>query len=68
MKAGPLCCLLLVLTTPAAADDGTRPATFDNPDDERRIDKLIVFPEVQGNVSVILSCFSQVKESACIPM
>jgi len=56
--------LLGFLAAPVlAAETATRPADFDYTDAERRMDRLTVFPEVQGNVSLILSCFSQVQAS-----
>ena len=41
----------------------TQPADFDYSEDKRRIDNLISFPEIKGNISVIISCFSRIQPS-----
>lgn len=55
--------LLAAAAAIVAAPDAvaqTRPASFDAPEEERRLERLIKFPEVTGNVSVMLDCFAQV--------
>ena len=45
----------------ALAQDGLRPATFEHEEAERRIEELIEFPDIQGDLSVMLLCFSRVQ-------
>jgi len=52
--------LLMALGT-ALAEDGFQPADFDFDEDKRRMDRLIVFPEIKGDVTVMLLCFSRVQ-------
>lgn len=54
---------LLVLAYAAFAEEGTRPADFDHPEEDRRMDRLIQFPEVKGDLTVVLNCFSQIERS-----
>jgi hypothetical protein len=59
----PASLLLLVFSSTAFAADGYRPANFDHEDPKRQFAKLLEFPEVKGNITVILNCFSQVESS-----
>ena len=62
--------LLLAAITPVAAED-TQPATFDHEEPKRRLANRIEFPEVKGNASTMIHCFSQIqkggkmKETGC---
>jgi len=51
---------LLLVTFSADAQD-MRPADFDHPEADRRMDALLVFPEIKGDISVVMSCFARVK-------
>lgn len=46
----------------ASAQD-TRPADFDFPEADRRMDTLLVFPEIKGDISVVMNCFARVKQN-----
>jgi len=61
MNSRILTALFLIMTACAAAAEGTQPANFDHEEDKRRMDKLIEFPEIKGNIAVVLSCFSQIQ-------
>jgi hypothetical protein len=51
-----------VIALPAIAQE-TRPASFDHPEDKRRLLNLLEWPEVSGKIEVVLSCFSQVQDN-----
>lgn len=53
--------LFVIVAGRAAADP--RPADFDYEDEDRRLDNRIEFPEVKGDVSVMISCFSQIERN-----
>ena len=55
--------LLLTGFAPAWAEAETRPASLDYEDEEKRFERQIGFPPVQGKLTVTLSCFSQVQAS-----
>lgn len=63
MPARIIVCLLLITSTVAVAAGNFRPANFDVAEAKQRMDRLVLFPEVKGNVSVMLTCFSQVQSS-----
>jgi hypothetical protein len=63
MKAQKVGLLLLLVANLAFADEGMRPANFDHPEDKRRMDKLIAWPEIKGDISVVLNCFSQIDKN-----
>ena len=54
--------LLLLLATAAGAQV-TRPANFDFAEADRRMDTLLEFPEIKGDISVVMSCFARIKAS-----
>ena len=51
--------LLLAAFSTNAQD--MRPADFDHPEADRRMDTLLVFPEIKGDISVVMNCFARVK-------
>ena len=51
---------LLLLCQAGLAQD-MRPADFDHPEADRRMDTLLEFPEISGNISVILNCVSRIQ-------
>ena len=51
--------MLLVAFSTNAQD--MRPADFDHPEADRRMDTLLVFPEIKGDISVVMNCFARVK-------
>ena len=53
--------LPLFLFGNAYGQDGFRPANFDFEEDKRRMDKLIEFPDIEGDLTVMLLCFSRVQ-------
>lgn len=53
---------LLALASAGSAQD-MRPADFDHPEEKRQLLRLIEWPEIKGDIEVILSCFSQIKKS-----
>ena len=53
--------LALLICLPALAGAQSRPAGFDYEDADKRFDRLLVFPTVQGKLTVDLNCFSQVQ-------
>lgn len=55
-------CLLLIASSLVAAAD-FRPANFNIEDPKQRLDRLLKFPDVKGDVSLILSCFSKVQST-----
>ncbi len=61
MKAYIFPVIALLFSAPAASLAANSPATFDAEDEEDRLHARILFPEVTGKVSVMLSCFSQVQ-------
>ena len=38
-----------------------QPADFKHSEEKRRLENLIIFPEISGNISVIMSCFSRIQ-------
>ena len=54
-------CLLLAAT--ALSSEGMQPATFDHPEPKRRLANRIEFPEVKGDMSNMIYCFSQIEKS-----
>ena len=54
---------LLAFAAGALAQDNFRPANFDFEEDKRRLDKLIEFPEVTGDLSVMLLCASRIQSN-----
>lgn len=54
--------ILALLSVPAAGED-MRPASFDHPEEKRRLVNLIEWPEVSGKIEVVLSCFSQIQDN-----
>ena len=52
--------LIVMLLAAGAAYGQSRPADFDHPEDKRRLDTLIEFPEIKGDASVMLNCFSRI--------
>jgi hypothetical protein len=63
MKAISYCSILLLVTTTALSSEGMRPASFDHEEAERRLHNRIAFPEVKGNMSTMIHCFSQIEKS-----
>lgn len=55
--------LLAILGSAWAIAQDLRPANFDYEEEDRRMDSLIAFPEAKGDISVVLSCFSQIQTS-----
>jgi len=53
--------MVLLACLPALAAAQSRPATFDYEDADKRFDRLLAFPSVQGKLTVNLNCFSQVQ-------
>jgi hypothetical protein len=53
--------IFLLTANLALGQPAMRPADFDHPEDKRRMDKLITWPDIKGDISVILNCFSQVQ-------
>ena len=51
---------LLLLGQAVLAQD-MRPADFDHPEADRRMDTLLEFPEIKGDISVIMNCVSRIK-------
>lgn len=72
MKVISISGLMLLLAHAAHAAGDMRPADFDHEDADRRLSSRIAFPEIKGDTSVMLSCFSQIerngkmKETGCI--
>lgn len=54
-----LTCLLITLAATAAAAQ-TRPASFDTTEEKRKLHDLIKFPEIKGDVDIVLDCVAQV--------
>ena len=54
---------LAFVTTLCVGDELMRPANFDHPEDKRRMDKLIQWPEIKGDISVVMNCFSQIDKN-----
>jgi hypothetical protein len=63
MKIFSLFSILLLLTGTALSSEEMRPASFDHEEPKRRLDKRIEFPEVKGNMSNMIHCFSQIEKS-----
>ena len=60
MKPGPITLLLMLAAASAGAAAEFLPAGFDHEDPKRRLADRIEFPEVGGDVSAMLSCFSRI--------
>ena len=52
--------LASLAATPVPGQD-TRPANFDYPETDRRMETLLEFPEIKGDISVVMSCVSRIK-------
>ncbi len=50
-----------LLTTQSANSQDMRPADFDYPEADRRMDTLLEFPEISGNISVVMNCVSRIQ-------
>jgi hypothetical protein len=55
--------LLILAAGISYAAEGMRPADFDFAEDKKRMDKLIQWPEIKGDISVVLNCFSQIESN-----
>lgn len=60
MKPNPIVLLLLLAAASARAAGEFSPAGFDHEESKRRLAERIEFPEVSGDVSAMLTCFSQI--------
>lgn len=62
---------LILLAGIAVSAQEMRPATFDHPEEKKRLGKRIEFPEVSKDMSTMIHCYSQIsargkmKESGC---
>lgn len=54
---------LAFATTLCVGDELMRPANFDHAEDKRRMDKLIQWPEIKGDISIVMNCFSQIDKN-----
>ena len=63
MPAGIFFLLMSLLSAAAHAEDSYRPAHFGHEDEDRRLLNRIGFPEIKGDVSVTLNCFTQLETS-----
>lgn len=54
---------LLLVPGLASAEGEMRPADFDVAEEKRRLDRLIEFPEVKADASVMLHCYAQIPTS-----
>ena len=63
MPAGIFFLLMSLLSAAANAEDSYRPAHFGHEDEDRRLLNRIGFPEINGDVSVTLNCFTQLETS-----
>jgi len=63
MPAGIFFLLMSLLSATAHAEDSYRPAHFGHEDEDRRLLNRIGFPEIKGDVSVTLNCFTQLETS-----
>ena len=61
MKTRFLPFTLLLIASGALAQGEFRPANFDFEEDKRRLGTLIEFPEVTGDLTVMLLCFSRIQ-------
>jgi len=55
--------IVLMATANAWSDEEMRPATFEQEEDKRQLDDRIEFPEVKGDMSRMIYCFSQIEKS-----
>lgn len=55
--------ILFLLAGTALASEEMRPATFEHEEPKRRLVNRIEFPEVKGDMSNMLYCFSQIEKS-----
>jgi len=55
--------LLFIAFSSSAVAADWRSADFDVAENKKKLDSLIKFPEVTGNISVTISCFSQIQTS-----
>jgi len=63
MKTRILLMLILAGLSFPAAGQNLRPASFDHPEDKRRLVNLIAWPEITGKIEVVLNCFSQIQDN-----
>ena len=63
MRTIALFTAMFVMCIAAQASDTTRPANFTHEESKKRLDKRIVFPDVKGDASAMIHCFSQVEKS-----
>lgn len=63
MKIFSILSILSLLASTTLSAEGMQPATFEHEDPKRRLDQRIVFPEVKGDMSNMLYCFSQIEKS-----
>ncbi len=63
MKTFSIASFLLLLASTALSAEDMQPATFEIEDPKRRLDKRIEFPDVKGNMSNMIYCFSQIEKS-----
>lgn len=53
--------ITLLLSALSANAQDTRPADFDHPEAKHRLDTHLEFPEIKGDISVVMNCFARVK-------
>jgi hypothetical protein len=63
MKVLFIISILLLLATSALSSEEMRPASFDHEEPKRRLHNRIEFPEVKGDMSNMIYCFSQIEKS-----
>ena len=63
MKFTAVVTVLFLLTAIAQAADNMRPADFEHTESKRRLGNRIEFPEVSGNATAMIHCFSQIATS-----
>ena len=61
MTRRPYLLLLASLAATPAPGQDTRPANFDYPETDRWMEMLLEFPEIKGDISVVMSCVSRIK-------
>ena len=55
---------LLIFACAGWAAEGSRPASFDHPEADRQLEKVIVFPkEIKGKVELVLDCVARIQPS-----
>lgn len=60
MKYASLISLVFLLAGTALSAAEMRPATFDHPEEKKRLENRIEFPEVSKDMSTILFCYSRI--------